>query len=469
MWGSHRRALVFGLASVLPVACGDAPPAAMPETEDGSSSSGAEMEDESSSGDAEPEPEIPAGCGNGIVEADEECDLGFANAIDGACTPACALPRCGDGLLTAGEACDEGEANGGPVCNEACARPTRLRWSTTLTGSAHDWDLAVAMVPVAESSIVAALYIDEDPSQVVITRFDADGSQPWSTTLTSETVRYYGLTPYLVPTADDGVLMSIFSDVADVAGSERIELRRLDGAGQTRWRHVVVEDGTLGDVLSGRVTLAGDQVVLTVLVEVATDEFSTFVTRLDDDGLVLSERLIEEEAVRTAGTADGGFFSHSGHALMRFDDEDQLSWSVGSSSVGSVAIAVDEQGPVFTRSSAGDRYLEAYTADGQPRWQALLGLKPRMLSVGVGGEIAVVGTADALPGGLSTNLDLAVETFDAAGSQRWIERLDGPAHGEDEGQAVAIAADGSIWAGGDVSVPYELRDVWLGRYEEDPR
>jgi cysteine-rich repeat protein len=59
-------------------------------------------------------------CGNGAVEADEECDDGNDVDDDG-CSNACTLPTCGDGIVQAGEGCDAGADNGpGMPCNSMC-------------------------------------------------------------------------------------------------------------------------------------------------------------------------------------------------------------------------------------------------------------------------------------------------------------------------------------------------------------
>lgn len=59
-------------------------------------------------------------CGNGVVEAGEECDDGNAISGDG-CNNDCRLPRlprCGDGIIDPGEQCDgmAGEQPCGPNC-----------------------------------------------------------------------------------------------------------------------------------------------------------------------------------------------------------------------------------------------------------------------------------------------------------------------------------------------------------------
>lgn len=62
-------------------------------------------------------------CGNGIVEDDEACDEGDANADDGTCTLACELPKCGDGFLQpeSGEECDDGPENSNENhCTKLC-------------------------------------------------------------------------------------------------------------------------------------------------------------------------------------------------------------------------------------------------------------------------------------------------------------------------------------------------------------
>lgn len=66
-----------------------------------------------------------SGCGDGIVDANEECDDGAAgNADDRFCKKDCKLNVCGDGQLFVGwELCDEGIANSdeyGSLCGSQC-------------------------------------------------------------------------------------------------------------------------------------------------------------------------------------------------------------------------------------------------------------------------------------------------------------------------------------------------------------
>ena len=60
-------------------------------------------------------------CGNGMLEAGEECDDGARNADAraDACRTDCRLPYCGDGTMDSGEECD-----GGEYCTEECTQKT---------------------------------------------------------------------------------------------------------------------------------------------------------------------------------------------------------------------------------------------------------------------------------------------------------------------------------------------------------
>ena len=95
----------------------DPPPPAQP----------ASPEDEMSDDEDEDEEE-EAYCGDGQLDADEECDDGDYNEDVGACTSECQTARCGDGLLREGvdprdqgyEECDDGNLSPGDGCNAQC-------------------------------------------------------------------------------------------------------------------------------------------------------------------------------------------------------------------------------------------------------------------------------------------------------------------------------------------------------------
>ena len=76
------------------------------EPDDGSTADASTM-DASTTGPTEP------GCGDGVVQGDEECDDGVVeNMLDGSCLPTCVAARCGDGVVQTGvDECDFGDYN----------------------------------------------------------------------------------------------------------------------------------------------------------------------------------------------------------------------------------------------------------------------------------------------------------------------------------------------------------------------
>ncbi len=67
-----------------------------------------------------------ASCGDSLIHADvEECDLGSMNTDTGACTTKCKSAACGDGFMQMGEECDDGAKNGdAAACTSQCKSAT---------------------------------------------------------------------------------------------------------------------------------------------------------------------------------------------------------------------------------------------------------------------------------------------------------------------------------------------------------
>jgi cysteine-rich repeat protein len=58
-------------------------------------------------------------CGDGVVDAGEQCDDGNNDDFD-SCRNDCTLPECGDGVVDAGEQCDDGNNVDDDFCNNQC-------------------------------------------------------------------------------------------------------------------------------------------------------------------------------------------------------------------------------------------------------------------------------------------------------------------------------------------------------------
>lgn len=74
-------------------------------------------------------------CGNGLLEAGEQCDDG--NRVnDDSCTNICRNPRCGDGILQSGEECDDGNTFFGDRCTPFCRISFRLSSASSFSSLA---------------------------------------------------------------------------------------------------------------------------------------------------------------------------------------------------------------------------------------------------------------------------------------------------------------------------------------------
>ncbi|MCA9708260.1 MAG: hypothetical protein KDK70_20585 [Myxococcales bacterium] len=91
-----------------------------PDTLDGTADTG----DTDDGGTGGTGPVFDPVCGDGIIEGDEECDLGGENGQGGYCTTMCLANVCGDGYLGPGEACDDGNQNEGDQCTTQCGLAT---------------------------------------------------------------------------------------------------------------------------------------------------------------------------------------------------------------------------------------------------------------------------------------------------------------------------------------------------------
>lgn len=86
----------------------------------------------SSTGEPAPDPF----CGDGQVDADEQCDNGAENNGPGQlCNVDCGLNVCGDGDVSPDEACDDGNQIGGDGCSQLCTRYDQPGIATDLPAS----------------------------------------------------------------------------------------------------------------------------------------------------------------------------------------------------------------------------------------------------------------------------------------------------------------------------------------------
>src|SRR5262245_6701980 len=85
---------------------------------------------------------VAAGCGNGVLEADEVCDDGNQTSGDGCRADCRKVEMCGDAIVDEAEACDDGNANAADGC-DAC---TQTRWRATAVIGGNVSATSIALV-----------------------------------------------------------------------------------------------------------------------------------------------------------------------------------------------------------------------------------------------------------------------------------------------------------------------------------
>lgn len=108
----------------------------------------------------------PVACGNGILEAPEECDDGNTTNGDG-CSAQCKIeiPVCGNGLLETGEECDDGNTANGDGCSAICEIENKAPdCSAAVANPSLLWPPDHSMVPV---SILGVTDPDGDPISIL--------------------------------------------------------------------------------------------------------------------------------------------------------------------------------------------------------------------------------------------------------------------------------------------------------------
>jgi cysteine-rich repeat protein len=84
---------------------------------------------------------MPGFCGNGRIEAGEQCDDGMANSNlpNAHCRMDCSLQRCGDGIVDPPlETCDDGNTVSGDGCSKDCKIETGSTAQTNLPAQVID-------------------------------------------------------------------------------------------------------------------------------------------------------------------------------------------------------------------------------------------------------------------------------------------------------------------------------------------
>lgn len=304
------------------------------------------MADSSSASD-DSTPEV--GCGNGVMELDEQCDEGAANSdtVPDACRTDCRVAHCADGVLDpgAGEECDDGSDNSAEpnACRDTCLLPAcgdgtqdqaeacddgNTMWGDTCQACSNLYyfvlnspdqdgggDPSIVRMSrdgapvqiVADASLAGLLQLAIAPGGAVVLAlqstatggvlhaFDPDGAPLWDAAIDEASIGY-------VPEVDGVAVASDGMAYVVVSGMGASRLVQVDPVAMT-----VTAGATLGGELGVRDVVTDDAGGLYVSTEAGT------IVRID----------VATSAVSTFGDGDDGLSTPIG---LAYDPVQQLVW-----------------------------------------------------------------------------------------------------------------------------------------------
>lgn len=444
------------------------------------------------------------GCGNGVVEDGEACDLGFANAPAGPCRVDCQAPRCGDGVPDEGERCDDGNDDDRDACRSDCTRPLRSTWVRAVAGgersgvalglaidpaggavvvgrgqagpgaplrawlSGYDdggdvrwsrwlpqdeaWASATARAVAIDATgdvwATGEVHTEDDDDDVWVARCDPEGTPRWTVTLDVWGHRDRGLA--IAPDEHGAVVVG---EALRQAHDRDGLVLAFDGDGQRRWtwRH----DGPAGTLDDARaVAIAPDG---GVVVGGGEDDLTGWwLAKLDDTGFpvgVARERGTVGAWVSGIAIEPGGDLWVAGTEVLAAP----VPWDASTWHAQPWLARMD--------AAAGVRWRVTEPPPGATRREAFA------VVLDPGGGATMVGT-DPIPGAPCTSTLCPgrpwLATYERDGTRRYVAIPDEVVQGE--GRAAARDGAGGLWLAGARRVVFSEPDAWLGRYvEQAPR
>ena len=446
------------------------------------------------------------GCGDGVVEAGEECDNGAQNSdtVAGACRTTCAVASCGDGVEDTGEDCDDGDANSDTepdACRADCEAP----------------DCGDEVVDDGEACDDGNDNSDDDPDAcrescesascgdgVVDTGEDCDDNDEIDTNSCANDCT----TPALWTRTIDGSLgLGIAVDstgnvvvVGDVVGASSLDgwVRKYDAGGAALWTQTYNGAADDYDRADGVAIDAAGNVLVTGLETTGLGDTDVWVRKYDSSGGTVWTRTYGGAAggddlgsrvatdaggnVLVAGSEgvapdpDGGWITDGW--IRKYDPAGATLWTrTYAGAAGdydqALGIAVDSNGDVLvtgseTTATSADAWVRRYDMDGGTIWTRAysgaqgLGAQGASIAVDGSGDILVTG-AELSAAGV---VDIFVRKYDSGGTDLWTETHGGAGNDIDISYDIATDASGNVLVTGfEIMTAGAAPDIWTGKFD----
>lgn len=431
------------------------------------------------------------GCGNGKLEAGEECDLGMMNADSGACTLGCKKAVCGDGLLQKGvEGCDDANLVDGDGCNVGCVVSGTPAW--TVTYDQLDESFYGVAIDSAGNAIVVGETVGAFDLDIVVRKYDTNGKLVWTKTFDSGTNDSANA---VAVDAQDNLF--VVGSQEDFDGSKDIVVRKLSSAGAALWTELYNAgvDGSDDVALGVAVDAKGDAVLAAGVTADLFEGIDIGVAKISGaTGSVVWADVV-------SGTSGANDVANSVHIdasgaivvtgsiidatkndvwIRKYTDNGATPTVVWTKQLNGAAngddygfgIATDAKGNVlvsgaeYTAAQSYNAWVGKLDANGTAVWTKSYNGKANL--VDAAGSVAVNANGDVVVGGYEqladTTLDVWVRKFNANGDIVWTQTYGGKANGDDAVFAVAFDAKGFAYGAGQETAAATGIDGWLRKY-----
>ncbi|MBK6918059.1 MAG: hypothetical protein IPH07_11720 [Deltaproteobacteria bacterium] len=407
------------------------------------------------------------------------------------------VPECGNGVVEAPEQCDDGNQMAGDGCDVDCTTvvDTTL-WSDVIPGAAEVAEAGQGVAVDSQGNVVVVGYIVDalDNPDIWLRKYDPAGVEIWTTVLDPSMGaddRGYGV----AIDADDNI--GVVGDVGVGQTSSDIFIAKLDPDGGILWTAVVDgpdsqndigedaafdSEGNLWAVGSVRVDMADTNIWVAKYTSDGTESFSE---------IVGGPSTLEDRALGVGVDADdnafvGGYISDEGFKrdvwLRKYDPEGVEAWTVvwdsvemGADSGFDVAVAPDGSVGVAGQTPVNavnqDVWLGRFAnEDGALVWQKNFGGPAILNDAGLG--IAVDSTNAFIVCGLKgltdTNTDIWIRKWSNEGTTVWTQTFAGDGGNRDVALGVAVDGNDDIAVTGQIrAMDNDNADIWVAKLGGD--